>query len=147
MLEALIDAIQDILSNSDGNHVDVDSSDFWDQLDLQGIDLSQYTAEEIREALDYALAHDGGLDVDSDFDTDDTDDRQGHEITFGQAKNDGTYIHTSDTVNVQCVGGLNKGDFDVFKHKGQMYIDFKDHWIQITKNGFFSYGGNKYYVK
>lgn len=106
MLEALIDAIQDLLSNSDGNHVDVDSSDFWNKLDLQGIDLSQYTADEIREALDYALAHDGEVDMDFDSDS------QGHEITFGHAPNDGTYLHTSDTVNVQCVGGLNKGDFD-----------------------------------
>lgn len=47
MLEALIDAVQDLLSNSDGNHVDVDSSDFWDQLELQGVDLSQYTTDEI----------------------------------------------------------------------------------------------------
>ena len=69
MLEALIDAIQDLLSNSDGNHVDVDSSDFWDQLDLQGVDLSQYTTDEIREALDYALAHDGGVDMDFDSDS------------------------------------------------------------------------------
>lgn len=147
MLEALIDAIQDLLSNSDGNHVDMDSSDFWDQLDLQGIDLSQYTADEIREALDYALAHDGGLDFDSDFDTDIDSDHQGHEITFGHAPNDGTYLHTSDTVNVQCCGGPNKGDFDVFMHKGQKYIDFHNTWIHITKNGYFTYGGNQYYVK
>lgn len=141
MIEALIDAIQDLLSNSDGNHVDVDSSDFWDQLDLQGIDLSQYTADEIREALDYALAHDGGVDMDFDSDS------QGHEITFGHAPNDGTYLHTSETVNVQCCGGANKGDFDVFMHKGQKFIDFHNQWIHITKNGYFTYGGNQYYVK
>lgn len=141
MLEALIDAIQDLLSNSDGNHVDVDSSDFWNQLDLQGIDLSQYTADEIREALDYALAHDGGVDMDFDSDS------QGHEITFGHAPNDGTYLHTSDTVNVQCVGGPNKGDFDVYLHDGHKYIDFHDHWIKVSKFGYFSYNGNRYYVK
>ena len=141
MLEALIDAIQDLLSNSDGNHVDVDSSDFWDQLDLQGIDLSQYTADEIREALDYALAHDGGVDMDFDSDS------QGHEITFGHAPNDGTYLHTSDTVNVQCVGGLNKGDFDVYLHDGHKYIDFNNHWIKVSKFGYFSYNGNRYYVE
>lgn len=141
MLEALIDAIQDLLSNSDGNHVDVDSSDFLDQLDLQGIDLSQYTADEIREALDYALAHDGGSDMDFDSDS------QGHEVAFGHAPNDGTYLHTSETVNVQCCGGANKGDFDVFMHKGQKYIDFHNQWIHITKNGYFTYGGNQYYVK
>ena len=141
MLEALIDAIQDLLSNSDGHHVDVDSSDFLDQLDLQGIDLSQYTSDEIREALDYALAHDSGYD--GGFDTD----HQGHEITFGHAPNDGTYLHTSDSVNVQCCGGPNKGDFDVFLHNGQKYIDFHNHWIHITKNGYFTYGGNQYYVK
>lgn len=141
MLEALIDAIQDLLSNSDGNHVDVDSSDFWSQLDLQGIDLSQYTADEIREALDYALAHDGGVDMDFDSDS------QGHEITFGHAPNDGTYLHTSDTVNVQCVGGQNKGDFDVYLHDGHKYIDFHDHWIKVSKFGYFSYNGNRYYVK
>lgn len=141
MLEALIDAIQDLLSNSDGHHVDVDSSDFWDQLDLQGIDLSQYTADEIREALDYALAHDGGVDMDFDSDS------QGNEITFGHAPNDGTYLHTSETVNVQCCGGANKGDFDVFMHKGQKFIDFHNQWIHITKNGYFTYGGNQYYVK
>lgn len=141
MLEALIDAIQDLLSNSDGNHVDVDSSDFWDQLDLQGIDLSQYTADEIREALDYALAHDGGVDMNFDSDS------QGHEITFGHAPNDGTYLHTSDTVNVQCVGGLNKGDFDVYLHDGHKYIDFNNHWIKVSKFGYFSYNGNRYYVE
>lgn len=141
MLEALIDAIQDLLSNSDGHHVDVDSSDFLDQLDLQGIDLSQYTSDEIREALDYALAHDSGYD--GGFYTD----HQGHEIAFGHAPNDGTYLHTSDSVNVQCCGGPNKGDFDVFLHNGQKYIDFHNHWIHITKNGYFTYGGNQYYVK
>lgn len=141
MFEALIDAIQDLLSNSDGNHVDVDSSDFLDQLDLQGIDLSQYTADEIRQALDYALAHDGGVDMDFDSDS------QGHEITFGHAPNDGTYLHTSDTVNVQCVGGLNKGDFDVYLHNGHKYIDFHNEWIRVSKYGYFSYGGNNYYVK
>lgn len=141
MLEALIDAIQDLLSNSDGNHVNVDSSGFLDQLDLQGIDLSQYTADEIREALDYALAHDGGVDMDFDSDS------QGHEITFGHAPNDGTYLHTSDTVNVQCVGGPNKGDFDVYLHDGHKYIDFHDHWIKVSKFGYFSYNGNRYYVK
>ena len=141
MLEALIDAIQDLLSNSDGNHVDVDSSDFWNQLDLQGIDLSQYTADEIREALDYALAHDGGVDMNFDSDS------QGHEITFGHAPNDGTYLHTSDTVNVQCVGGLNKGDFDVYLHDGHKYIDFNNHWIKVSKFGYFSYNGNRYYVE
>lgn len=141
MFEALIDAIQDLLSNSDGHHVDVDSSDFLDQLDLQGIDLSQYTADEIREALDYALAHDGGADMDFDSDS------PGHEITFGHAPNDGTYLHTSDTVNVQCVGGLNKGDFDVYLHKAQKCIDFKDQWIPIKKYDYFTLNGNTYYVK
>ena len=141
MLEALIDAIQDILSNSDGNHVDVDSSDFWAQLDLQGIDLSQYTADEIREALDYAMAHDGVADMNYDSDS------QGHEITFGHAPNDGTYLKTSSTVNVQCVGGLNKGDFDVYLHDGHKYIDFHNHWIKVSKFGYFSYNGNRYYVE
>lgn len=129
------------MSNSDGNHVDVDSSDFWNQLDLQGIDLSQYTADEIREALDYALAHDGGVDMNFDSDS------QGHEITFGHAPNDGTYLHTYDTVNVQCVGGLNKGDFDVYLHDGHKYIDFNNHWIKVSKFGYFSYNGNRYYVE
>lgn len=143
MLEALIEAIQDLLSNSDGSHVDIDTDSFLDQLDLQGIDLTQYTADEIREALDYAMSHDGGFDVDTDFNSD----GQGHEIAFGHAPNDGTYLHTSDTVNVQCVGGLNKGDFDVYLHDGHKYIDFHNHWIKVSKFGYFSFNGNKYYVK
>lgn len=147
MLGTLIEAIQDLLSNSDGTHVDIDTDSFLDQLDLQGVDLSQYTTDEIREALDYALSHNGGFDVDADMDTDVDTDHQGHEITFGQAPNDGTYLHTSETVNVQCCGGANKGDFDVFMHKGQKFIDFHNQWIHITKNGYFTYGGNQYYVK
>lgn len=140
-LDALLDAIQDLLSNSDGHHIDVNSSDFIDQLDLQGIDLTQYTADEIREALDYALAHGGEVNVGF------APDSQGHEMTFCHAHNDGTYLHTSDTVNVQCCGGANKGDFDVFKNDNKMYIDFHNRWIHITKNGYFTYAGNQYYVK
>lgn len=141
MLEALIEAIQDLLSNSDGSHIDLDTDSIFDQLDLQEVDLTQYTTEEIREALDYALSHSGGFD--SNFDSN----HQGLEITFGHAPNDGTYLHTSDTVNVQCVGGLNKGNFDVYLHYGHKYIDFHNQWIQVSKNGYFSYGGNNYYVK
>lgn len=143
MLEALIDAIQDLLSNSDGHHVDVDSSDFLDQLDLQGIDLSQYTSDEIREALDYALAHDSGYGsgIDSDH--------QGHEITFEGAKNDGTYIKTGNTVEIRSETGVNKGTFDVYTHYGSKYVDFKNEFVKIKYNGYLDLPGSavKYITK
>ena len=145
MLEVLIEALNDLLANSDVSPQDFDTDSFLDQLDMQGIDLTQYSVEEIREALDYAMLH--NVDIDSNILTDSSVESHGSEITFGHAPNDGTYLHTSDTVNVQCCGGPNKGNFDVFLHKGQKYIDFHNQWIHITKNGYFSYGGNQYYVK
>lgn len=72
MFQDLIDVISDYIQNSDGHGVDFDSIS--DYLLSNGIDLSNFTADEIREALDDALSDGDNL---SDVAT-----TAGHNISF-----------------------------------------------------------------
>lgn len=68
-------------------------------------------------------------------------------IPFMHAPNDGTYTRTNNDVHVVCSTGSDKGDFDVFLHHGDKYIDFQNHWIKIEGKTRFSLNGNTYIIK
>lgn len=67
-------------------------------------------------------------------------------IPFG-ARNDGTYMKTSQDVNIQSSSGANKGSYDVYLHNGQKYIDFQNQWIKIQGKTRFHLNGNDYIIK
>lgn len=69
MFADLIDAISDLLDGVVDSFNGEDLDSFFDSLSTQGIDLSNYTPDEIRHALDIALGMETSLDVpDADID-------------------------------------------------------------------------------
>lgn len=63
-MDSIFDFIKQLVENSDSSNIDADS--IVDSLGDMGIDLSNYTPDEIRSALDYALADDNLGVSDSD---------------------------------------------------------------------------------
>ena len=88
MLQDLIDSISEIFSGLGDSFNDDNFDAIFDALKDQGIDLSNYTPDEIRYALDMALDSDG-LDV-SDHDLDSLQNQangiehsnNGHNVSF-----------------------------------------------------------------
>ena|GEM_PF-2134714 len=64
-----------------------------------------------------------------------------------QARNDGTYSATSQTVSVYTESGHPKGSFTVYLHHGQKYIKFQNSWVCIQGKSRFSFNGNWYIIK
>lgn len=76
MFSDLIDIISDILDGVGSSFDGEDFDSLIDSLSAQGIDLSNYSPDEIRHALDIALGMETSLDV-SDADIDDLTDKAG----------------------------------------------------------------------
>lgn len=64
-----------------------------------------------------------------------------------QARNDGTYSATSQSVSVYNENGAPKGSFTVYLHHGKKYIKFQNTWICIQGKKRFGYNGNWYVIK
>lgn len=67
-------------------------------------------------------------------------------ISFMGAPNDGTYTNTGQTVSVRSDSGTVYNNISVFLHHGKKYIDFKNHWFEMSGSGFFSFLGNGYKI-
>lgn len=64
-----------------------------------------------------------------------------------QARNDGSYSATSQSVSVYTEGGHPKGSFTVYLHQDKKYIKFQNTWICIQGKSLFGYNGNWYVIK
>lgn len=64
-----------------------------------------------------------------------------------QAKNNGSYLKTSRTVNIYAESGNPKGTFSVYLHQGRKYINFQNSWICIEGKSRFAHNGNWYIIK
>lgn len=64
-----------------------------------------------------------------------------------QARNDGTYSPTSQSVSVYTENGHPKGTFTVYLHNGKKYIKFQNSWVCIQGKSRFFMNGNWYVIK
>lgn len=64
-----------------------------------------------------------------------------------QARNDGSYSATSQSVSVYTENGHPKGSFTVYLHHGKKYIKFQNTWICIQGKSRFAHNGNWYVIK
>lgn len=64
-----------------------------------------------------------------------------------QARNDGSYTATSQSVSVYTENGHPKGTFTVYLHQGKKYIKFQNTWICIQGKSRFGHNGNWYVIK
>lgn len=64
-----------------------------------------------------------------------------------QARNDGTYSATNQYVTIYNESGACKGQFRVYLHKGDRYINFQNDWIRIEGKRRFGHNGNWYIIK
>ena len=64
-MESLMDFLQDFIANSDFSN-DSDYDELFSRLSMAGIDITQFSADEIKEALEGALASQDPLHVSSD---------------------------------------------------------------------------------
>lgn len=63
------------------------------------------------------------------------------------APNDGSYTRTPYSVMVYIESGHCKGQFAVYLHNGNRYIDFFNTWICIQGRSRFGYCGNWYIIR
>ena len=63
------------------------------------------------------------------------------------ARNDGSYLATSQSVSIYTQEGHSKGSFTVYLHQGKKYIKFQNTWICIQGKSRFGYKGNWYVIK
>lgn len=121
MLQSLIDSISDVLESLgdtfNGDEIDT----FFDALNEQGVDLSNYTAEEIQYALDVAL--------DSEYTPEEIGilDNQ-YNISFG----------AQEATLQRCGGGLGSIDVTITKEPGSsnhFCISDGTHTIHNVKGG------------
>ena len=64
-----------------------------------------------------------------------------------QARNDGSYTRTNRTIMIYTESGHSKGNYDIYLHRGQKYINFKNRWICIQGKNRFACDGNWYIIK
>ena len=103
----LDDIIQSIIEVFAESSVDCDFEDIIDSLMDQGIDLTQFSAEEINEAIDSALA----------ADSIDTSDSSPYHISFGAKHFDG-FIDQHETITLKHAGSSRTATFDVYVKAG-----------------------------
>lgn len=63
------------------------------------------------------------------------------------ARNDGSYTPTSQSVSVYTESGHSKGSYTVYLHNGKRYIKFQNSWICIQGKSRFHHNGNWYVIK
>lgn len=68
-------------------------------------------------------------------------------ISFQGAQNSGSYSRTSSVVVIYTEAGICKGNYYVYLHQGQRYINFCNTWICIQGKSRFGYCGNWYIIK
>ena len=113
----LDDIIQSIIDNFCESNIDYDFEDILDSLMDQGIDLTQFTVEEIKEALDSALDADSQAAVGTSE----------YHVTFGAKHFDG-FIDKNETITLKHAGSSGTETFDVYK-EGQL--------LDLTEKGDF----------
>lgn len=64
-----------------------------------------------------------------------------------QARNDGSYTRTNQSVMIYTESGHSKGSYSIYLHRGQKYINFKNRWICIQGKQRFACDGNWYIIK
>ena len=68
-------------------------------------------------------------------------------ISVKQARNDGSYTRTNNSVTIYTESGHSKGSYAVYLHNGKRFIKFDNTWICIQGKRRFAHNGNWYVIK
>lgn len=134
-LDEIIQAIVEMLGDTT---IDFDIEEIMGSLIDQGIDLTQFTVEEIQEALDSALEADSHSSMETSE----------YNVTFGARHFDG-FIDQHETITLKSAGSDRWATFDVYVRAGTNSIYISDgscYPVKLTGTQV-SIGGQRYVVK
>lgn len=133
----LDDIIQSIVDTFCESNIDFDFEDIIDSLMDQGIDLTQFTVEEIKEALDSALETDST-----------TSDSPEYHVSFGAKHFDG-FIDKHETITLKHAGSSRTETFDVYVKAGtnSIYISNGSCYPVKLTGAQVTVGGQRFVVK